>query len=701
MKDTPLRARDAAAAIVAGAAILLSLPRQSDIAVHLAWVVESTYDSDDEFVLPAPVVTDLDDDGESELITVDKASRIRVYRVQQAIDNDAPTLDAVAEVRLAPALRVFRGRRPVALAAGFLEPYRDDLAKKGSRRRRRLVLFREDWTVQCYDHNLVLLWERPLEHGTSAGAGAVESYAMEEAAVVLTSTRADSEGSGSTSGVGSGLVVVGASMSRAAITGAGSGAGTAVAGGVDALGIRLESFAEGREEEAGREAAIDAAERGDQTEGHFTMFALDGATGEVVWTRDNATVTVPRLPLLLQRPQFKWKELDDRSEDAGPVPPHGWRAYTQSVLRVLPHAWHGPADTAMQIAHFGRQHGAGRGISGIGAAPGAAAEAGEIKTGGVGREEPRRLLPGVPWSASRPHDESEHIVSPNVVVAHTRDGVEAVGLASGRIVCSVAMPEGSAAAAPSVYGDVDGDGVVDNVRNAAGGDASAHGSGGAAVSLWCHAVVTSGLPPRRQLFNVSLCEDGAGGGGAFHRLQERLAEKGEADPIAAEAAALGGGSRRGGSDIVFALNHGVVSSYDSRGALNWRDVDGPAWAAAAEGYVLLLPLRSDLMHTAVAAGREDSTADGRLHVLVVGGRRLAVYGRRGGARLADLQLLEPPTRRPLVGDVDGDGVNDVTVVGQRFVTIYRVTPREGSWFLAGAVAAMAALVALVALTHMR
>lgn len=49
-----------------------------------------------------------------------------------------------------------------------------------------------------------------------------------------------------------------------------------------------------------------------------------------------------------------------------------------------------------------------------------------------------------------------------VVVARTRDGLEAVDLSTGRPLIAVALP--AAASGAGVYADVNGDGVVDHVQ---------------------------------------------------------------------------------------------------------------------------------------------------------------------------------------------------------------------------------------------
>ena len=59
------------------------------------------------------------------------------------------------------------GRRPVALATGFLDPYDYHVGGGSDHTQARprsqyVVVVREDWTVMCYDSTLTLRWEQPV-----------------------------------------------------------------------------------------------------------------------------------------------------------------------------------------------------------------------------------------------------------------------------------------------------------------------------------------------------------------------------------------------------------------------------------------------------------------------------------------------------------------------------------------------------------
>lgn len=136
------------------------------------------------------------------------------------------------------------------------------------------------------------------------------------------------------------------------------------------------------------------------------------------------------------------------------------REYREAVRAALPHAWAGAGDTRLGLAHWAR-HG---------------------RTNSTARA-------GAPSPAA----------APNVVVAHLRDGIEAVHLASGHSVCALLLQPGG------VHVDLNGDGVLDHV--AVGTEGHAHGR---TARPSCVAVATSGVGTRHPLFNASVCRDAGG-----------------------------------------------------------------------------------------------------------------------------------------------------------------------------------------------
>mmetsp|Transcript_14903 Transcript_14903/g.19314 ORF Transcript_14903/g.19314 Transcript_14903/m.19314 type:complete len:197 (+) Transcript_14903:909-1499(+) len=187
-----------------------------------------------------------------------------------------------------------------------------------------------------------------------------------------------------------------------------------------------------------------------------------------------------------------------------------WTVFRSSVLASLPHSWEQPSDTKVELAHYTRQHSGGRHH---------AAKRKGRSLGSHGEHgHPSVRLPGL--AAVRERAEVQE-ASPNVVVAHSEEGVEVVLLRGGGEVLSLALPKGG------VYFDINSDGAIDHLSVigrrdsglASAGGLGDHLSGVAAHPLTrstsshahgllppCSALALSGVPAREQLFNGSLCD---------------------------------------------------------------------------------------------------------------------------------------------------------------------------------------------------
>ena len=75
------------------------------------------------------------------------------------VDEGFSNARVIAEVSLLPdKVRVSSGRRPVAMAAGFIERPRP-----GKPPKKVLVVVTSGWSVMCFDSNLQKLWENSLQ----------------------------------------------------------------------------------------------------------------------------------------------------------------------------------------------------------------------------------------------------------------------------------------------------------------------------------------------------------------------------------------------------------------------------------------------------------------------------------------------------------------------------------------------------------
>lgn len=672
------------------------------------------------FNMLPPVVTDLDGDGSKEVVLVTKDLQLKIINAE-APNGDHSEIYIPEEqysARLSQ-LNVQKGKIPVALQTGYVSPYDAD-----KERSQVVVVVREDWSVTCYDAQLNVLWEKAVAHKTHAMDTMADKFRIDEVAVMIAPISLK-EGS-------SGVVIVGASM--------------ALRESDQDRGIEVEHEAGPSGDEEHPEMRARASLE------HFSVYALDAATGHVLWLHDGLEMrpedfvkSLPITALKLDR-----RDLQPRIHHAPGIT--DWTIFRQSLLLQLPHHWTNPSDAALKMAHFERRHVGARKASpgpGAGMAAGAgavvkalfssssssssasskaAAGAGKNKRGGGLLASHGRFTgietPPLAATAVLPHDASEHTEHPNVLVAHTRNGLEVIALRTGAPMTSLALAKGRA------YADVDGDGVVDTIValesasdvHAQGyGSAFAHSSHTGAVQH-CSIMVLSGLPAQSQLFNGSLCasrhslQDPINKHSAARMLPERVAVAPPAvlrslDPRTMVEAKL--------RDVVVAINTGIVTSFSGTGTFKWQLRGGPTWSLPEEAgaddddapassrqqeeksharasLASLTPFDADALRVDEAGSHDNVYAN----LLLVGSRRLALVS-RDGAFLATADMPAAPVASAVAGDFDSDGVTDVIIVTEDSVLGYRVEVNVSSRGLLLALGLLSSIALIVFVANIR
>lgn len=133
------------------------------------------------------------------------------------------------------------------------------------------------------------------------------------------------------------------------------------------------------------------------------------------------------------------------------------RRYYAALRRHLPHAWSSPADTRLEIADLYRR-GSGDGGGG-GDGDGYRRPRGDRDRG----QEKSQQRPAAAGRGGRSGNGGGRGGGKvRAVVAHTRDGLEAVALSDGRPLGVVRLPAAESGA--GVYADLNGDRVVDHVQ---------------------------------------------------------------------------------------------------------------------------------------------------------------------------------------------------------------------------------------------
>ena len=291
-------------------------------------------------------------------------------------------------------------------------------------------------------------------------------------------------------------------------------------------------------------------------------------------------------------------------------------------------------------------------------------------------------------SVSLPHSAAEHIENPNVVVLHSKGGLEVLSLRSGAPVTSLALSN------TKTYADLDGDGVVDCItvlpdeqsigRHQEEHSKHASSSGLLSNSLLrhCSVVVTSGLPPQAQLFNGSLCHDlGHGLASQTARLPTRIRY---AAPLILPKPKPGAGySSKDASqnDLIIAINTGILSSYSSTGILNWQLKGAPTWSFdfLDDHHSQAHQPKPETRNAVVFAFDPDSAraTEAGTHnsiyanILVTGETSLQLVSKEGEF-LSTAEIPSPPIIKPVRGDFDNDGVTDIVVVTEDAILGYHI-----------------------------
>lgn len=659
----------------------------------------------------APIITDLDGDGVKEVVIITKDMKIKVLNAQAPNGDysDIYSPEVVHSATLSTSqLNVKKGQAPVAIKTGYVTSYSDT-----TNREKVIVVLKEDWTIACFDAKLNLLWEKAVAHKTHNLASLRDTYHIADASISIAPLHFHNFGSVTyTKGVegeekrglsGTGLIIIGASMALRDENTDNHGSRVHVHAGMDpALDGHNEH--EDLDERSGLE--------------HYNIYVLSAATGQILWAHDgehhHANHDVDSMRQALPQHLFT---LDKR--DLGRKSFHGpgvsdWSVFKQSLIGELPHRWNSLSDGNMHLAHFERKHFAGSGkghkTGGVGASNrsgsssrGAAlSDAAAERTFGSGSSSAtakkkkgkdnkaaipiQELFSGIelaPLSqdASLPHDASEHTEYPNVIVAHTRTGIEVVALRTGDAVTALSLPLGGS------FADVDGDGIVDQIivlenkdhakaHEDMFGDAHAYMGLASGEVNHCTLIVMSGLPARHQLFNGSVCKRG-------HSLQDPLNLKARranmhgggpdvptsisaAPPVIMRTSRHRIHSESPVRDVVVAINAGVVTSYSGKGVFKWQITGAPTWS---DRYAY----RTARLFDSDADRAEEIGKHDNMHsdLLIMGESAVALIS-RDGFILAQVSVPRKPSGLPAVGDFDSDGVNDLIILTEDAILGYRL-----------------------------
>ena len=682
-----LRKRDFVIFCISCIAIYLSLDSSSySYIIEPSWFVDQRRSSslNNEFKSISPIITDLDGDGENEIVLITKDLHLKVLTASlnsdgfQSIDlNDVYEPLEISSVKLNN-LNIQKGKSPVALKTGYIDPYNITTIRKQV-----IVIVREDWTVSCYDSKLRLLWDKAIAHKSFEIENIINKYKIEEVAILISSIALE-EGN-------NGAIFIGASMGLRH---------------PEESHIKIESGLDMKEDgnEEHKDLHLQASLE------HFSVFALDAIDGHVIWKHDGLDVKAEQY--IRSLPQHAYtldvKDLTTKAHHAAGM--NHWNIFKQSLIAELPHDWHSRQDNSFRLAHFTRKHiGADadhqnkrniifKGKKKISTFEEGGGTISKRQYGNMVSGKGNRFTgveaPPLTENAVLPHDASEHTSHPNVLVAHTKKGLEVIALMNGEPITSLALSEGNTGV------DIDGDGVVDTIlviekKQDIGkkGEGFAYGEG---KQQHCLVMVVSGLPPKAQLFNGTICNTRPDMNDPFPHNNPTTVpnEVSAASPIVLRTTDPKTLLESKIRNIVIAVSTGHVTCYSGKGHQKWHIRGAPIWSIDSQGSAILFDVDA---FRAQDLGKHDNVY---AQILITGDNSMALLSRNGDI-LANADIPRKPILKPVIGDFDNDGVTDIIIVTEESILGYKLKIAPAIRLMFIAVVGLLLLIVLVFVTNIR
>lgn len=633
--------------------------------------------------LPPPIVTDLNGDGKKEVLVATHDAKIQVLEPHtMRVDEGFSDARVLAEVSLLPEkIRISSGRRAVAMAAGVV-----DRDKPGQKPKQVLVVVTSGWSVMCFDHNLKKLWEHNLQKDFPHNAHhreisiSISSYTLRHG--------------------DAGLVIVGGRMESQSHI---------FMDPFEEIGMAEKNAEEHRRSATEKEASENT---GTVDLRHFAFYAYAGRSGTLRWDRKNENIEAQSSDASQLIPQHNYK-LDVHSVNSRHPGEFECREFRESILGVMPHHWDRREDTLLELAHFRRhkrktlKKTSGKNTNYPFHKPEENHPPGKDSTKKIsnligkaanyaGSAKSKKAPPYIPTITNY----TKIWWVPNVVVAHQKEGIEVLHLASGRTACKLHLQDGG------LHADINGDGVLDHVQ-AVGGNGAEQTvvSGSMEVLRPCWAVATSGVPVREKLFNASICHHSPLNffqNGEFSRYYGRTPDVTSLEVATPILIPRSDGHRhRKGShgDVIFLTNRGEVTSYTpglhGHGAdWQWQLSTGATWSN--------LPSPSGMMEDGMVVPTLKAFPL-RVHdnqeVILAAGDQEAVVISPGGSPLTSVDFPGSPTHALICEDFSNDGLTDLILVTPSGVYGFVQTRQPGALFFSTLVGCLILVMGVIFVTQ--
>ncbi|XP_047310479.1 uncharacterized protein LOC124914052 [Impatiens glandulifera] len=670
-----MRKRDLAILMLCAFVIFFSLQNEGDFSFRESWFHLSEeypikYEGER---LPPPIVADLNGDGKTEVLVATHDAKIQVLDPHvRRVDEGFSEARVLADISLLPdKIRVASGRRAVAMEAGVI----DRNYKRGDSQKQVLVVVTSGWSVMCFDHNLKKLWESNLQEDFPHNAHHSEIS-------ILISNYTLKHGD-------SGLVIIGGRMEMQPHVH------------MDPFEEILieEKNAEQHRRSAGKEEPQENA--GTMDVRHFAFYAFAGLTGVLRWSRQNVNIEAHTLDASQLIPQHNYK-LDVHSLNSRHPGELECREFRESILAVMPHRWDRREDTMLKLAQF-RKHKRKKlkRINGKTTIKSPFHKPEDMDTPGkntagrvsnligkatmyAGSAKSKKALPYVPTITNQ----TRLWWVPNVIVAHQKEGIEVIHLASGRTVCKLHLNEGG------LHADINGDGVLDHVQAIGGGNGIEQRvvSGSMEMLRPCWAVATSGVPVRVQLFNVSICHHSHlkvfQNGDIWRSFVQSRDQMTSSLDVATPIIIRKQRKKRGRSSgyVVFLTNRGEVTSYSpgehDDAVWQWQIQTGATWSnlPSPSGMMEVGKVVPTLKALSLRVKKDLEDDDEEVTMILAAGEQEAVVISPGGMIVASVGLPSPPSHRVITVDFSNDGLIDLILVSSNGVYGYVQRRHGGALF---------------------
>ncbi len=362
--------------------------------------------------------------------------------------------------------------------------------------------------------------------------------------------------------------------------------------------------------------------------------AIDALTGDIIWTnqsKENDDQYYIRSPTMNENEKNESVPMHHQNEesqiinhDENEVDCHKFfgNHISNPSIHALPHAYTNADDAKIVISHFNKNHHTKR-----------------------RKEKSKSTIDILKDEQSK------------LILFHNRKGLNVLSLQNGSHVCHLSLHPNR------LYADVDKDGSMDEIQVVTKNNSSDVNFTQDDQHL-CHATLkaTNTISPHVERFRVNLCS-------SLYKSYERkkksvnpgiLMKLGTSStmPLVVESF----DDKNDGKhmeDIIFALNHGSIQRYDSKGELQWSRSkpfeDIPTWHDDNDkfnGFLGRIDFKKSLKDLLFVVRP----------ILILGDNQMTIVSAGGGRVLASITFPQPAIAKPILADVNGDGTTDVLIL---------------------------------------